>query len=60
VQNETIVIGDCLLAMKQNITKQLLHAHGSVQDNILSVLMLSTCSAKGSVMTAKQTPKMRP
>jgi len=28
--------------------------------NILSALMLCTCGAKGPVMTAKQTPQMRP
>ena len=28
--------------------------------DILLVLMLSTCGTKGPVMTAKQTPKMRP
>jgi len=27
------VIGDCPLAMKRNITKQLLRVHGSVQDS---------------------------
>jgi len=42
--------------MKRNITKQILRVRGSVRDNILSALMLITCSAKGSVMTAKQTP----
>jgi len=41
--------------MKRNITKQILRVRGSVRD-ILSALMLITCSAKGSVMTAKQTP----
>jgi len=28
--------------------------------DVLPALMLSTCGAKGSVMTAKQTPQMRP
>jgi len=28
-----VVIGDCPLTMKQNITKQLLHVHGSVRDS---------------------------
>jgi len=50
-----IVIGGCPLAMKRNIAKQLLRVCGRVRDNILLALMLSTCSAKGSVMTAKQT-----
>jgi len=33
LQNEMIVIGDCLLNMKRNITKQLLYVRGSVRDS---------------------------
>jgi len=33
LQNETIVIGDCTLAMKRNSTKQLLRVRGSVWDS---------------------------
>ena len=33
LQNETIVIGDCPLAMKRNITKQLMRVRGSVRDS---------------------------
>jgi len=32
------------------------HYRPAVAFDILSALMLSTCGAKGSVMTAKQTP----
>jgi len=33
LQNETIVIGDCPLTMKRNITKQLLRMRGSAWDS---------------------------
>jgi len=33
LQNKTIGIGDCLLDMKRNITKQLLHVRGCVRDS---------------------------
>jgi len=33
LQNKTIVIGDCPLAMKRNITKQLMRMRGSVRDS---------------------------
>jgi len=33
LQNKTIMVGDCPLTMKRNITKQPLHVRGSVRDS---------------------------